>query len=184
MVPGTWHTRPLAARPRWRSPARPRPRPLAALPALARHRPAPWPARCPYPQAPGRYGSAYAQSLVQDPWCRRPAGFWDPVAYGAWFANVAWLKHGQTRVVAGCRRSSLPAGLRDAQLDRLVPGSDAAPAVGQPSASLAVSRSRTIAGTRPLTSPPNLAKSFTRLEDRNAYSGLVITNSVSTPAWL
>jgi hypothetical protein len=48
------------------------------------------------------------------------------------------------------------------------------------SASLACSRSSTISGTRPLTSPPYLAISLTRLELRNEYSGLVVMNSVST----
>ena len=54
----------------------------------------------------------------------------------------------------------------------------------QDSASRVVSRASTAGGTRLLTSPPYLAKSLTRLDERNAYSGLVVMNSVSTPAWL
>jgi hypothetical protein len=46
--------------------------------------------------------------------------------------------------------------------------SGAAEADGYSSESRSFSRSSTIGGTSPLTSPPNLAKSFTRLEDRNA----------------
>jgi hypothetical protein len=42
------------------------------------------------------------------------------------------------------------------------------------------SRERTSSGTSPLTSPPYLAISFTRLDRRNEYSGLVVMNSVST----
>ena len=44
------------------------------------------------------------------------------------------------------------------------------------------SRSSTSSGTNPLTSPPYLAISLIRLEDRNEYSGLVVMNSVSTLA--
>ena len=41
-------------------------------------------------------------------------------------------------------------------------------------------RERTSSGTSPLTSPPYLAISFTRLDRKNEYSGLVVMNSVST----
>ena len=49
------------------------------------------------------------------------------------------------------------------------------------SASRAVNRSSTNAGTRRETSPPYVATSLTRLEARKEYSGLVGTNTVSTP---
>jgi hypothetical protein len=39
-----------------------------------------------------------------------------------------------------------------------------------------------MSGTSPLTSPPYLAISLTRLERRNEYSGLVVMNIVSTLA--
>ena len=49
------------------------------------------------------------------------------------------------------------------------------------SSNRAASRSRTSGGTRWPTSPPHVATSFTRLEDRKLYSGLVGMKRVSTP---
>src|SRR5271165_1406726 len=72
------------------------------------------------------------------------------------------------------RPISLPAA-------RIIPNSNEFPACYS-AARRARSWPRIGSGTRPLTSPPYLATSFTRLELRNEYSGLVVMNSVSTLA--
>ncbi len=95
-------------------------------------------------------------------------------------------------VTVSCRagRLSLPAASHQPQLDRLRRAQTACrPPVyrrlrttAQDCASLARRRSMTGSGTSPLTSPPYLATSLIRLEDRNEYSGFVVMNRVSTLA--
>ena len=115
---------------------------------------------------------------------------------------MAW----QTEMLTGYRAVSIPGCLRESQpgQPRRPPGlavkgegevgggtrggfwggRPRANRAGYESAERAVSRPSTGSGTRLVTSPPYLANSLTRLDDRNAQSGLVEMNSVSTPAWL
>src|ERR1039457_5162041 len=95
---------------------------------------------------------------------------------------------GQTDVAARVvGHPSLPSGLRKSQL-RPIAMLEAAAAAAPAAASQAASQDRlsrpsrassSCSGTSLLTSPPYLANSFTRLEDRNAYNGLVVMKSVS-----